>query len=103
MAAERIQALTIPKLGMTMKEGKVTRWHVPEGAALKAGDPVFDVETEKITQECEAPAAGVLRRQVAREGEVLPVGALVGAIADAQVPQDEIDRFVTGFAPVQEA
>jgi len=51
MAGEGIRALTIPKLGMTMKEGKVARWLVSEGAAVKAGDPVVDIETEKITSE----------------------------------------------------
>jgi pyruvate dehydrogenase E2 component (dihydrolipoamide acetyltransferase) len=94
-----IQPLTIPKLGLTMKEGTVAAWHVAPGAAVKAGQPVFDVETEKVTNECEAPAAGVLRRQVAAQGAVLPVGALVGVIADADVSEAEVDRFIAGFQP----
>lgn len=99
MTAAAIQALTMPKLGLTMKEGSVAAWHVAPGAAVKPGQPVFDVETEKVSHECEAPVAGVLRRQVAAQGTVLPVGALIGVIASAEVAESEIDRFVTVFQP----
>jgi pyruvate/2-oxoglutarate dehydrogenase complex dihydrolipoamide acyltransferase (E2) component len=99
MNAALIEALTMPKLGLTMKEGTVAAWHVSPGTAVSPGQPVLDVETEKVTHECEAQAAGVLRRQVAREGAVLPVGALVGVIAPAEVSESEIDRFVAGFQP----
>jgi pyruvate dehydrogenase E2 component (dihydrolipoamide acetyltransferase) len=102
MAAEGIHALTIPKLGMTMKEGKVARWLVAEGAAVKAGDPVVDIETEKITSECEAPTTGVLRRRVAQEGTVVPVGGLVGVFAGANVPDRDIEAFVAEFRPEME-
>ena len=61
--------------------------------------PVFDVETEKVSSECVAESAGVLRRQVAPRGATLPVGALVGVLADADVDEAEVDRFVAGFAP----
>ncbi|MDP3252756.1 MAG: biotin/lipoyl-containing protein [Hydrogenophaga sp.] len=99
MNAPVIQALTMPKLGLTMKEGTVAAWHVAPGTVVTPGQRVFDVETEKVTNECEAEAAGVLRRQVASQGAVLPVGALVGVIADAAVSEAEIDRFVAGFQP----
>ncbi|HYA46025.1 MAG TPA: biotin/lipoyl-containing protein [Burkholderiales bacterium] len=102
MPDEGIHGLTIPKLGMTMKEGKVARWLVAEGAAVKAGDPVVDIETEKITSECEAPATGVLRRRVAQEGAVLPVGGLVAVFAAPNVPDPDIDAFVAAFKPEQE-
>ena len=101
--AGKIQAMTIPKLGMTMKEGVVAVWHVAPGGEVKQGAPVFDVETEKITTECEAPTAGILRRQVAAAGQTLPVGALVGVIAAADVSEAEVDQFVAGFKPEQEA
>lgn len=94
-----IQALTMPKLGLTMKEGTVAAWHVAPGASVTRGQPVLDVETEKVTSECEAEADGVLRRQVAAQGTVLPVGALVGVIAGADVSEAEVDRFIAGFQP----
>jgi pyruvate dehydrogenase E2 component (dihydrolipoamide acetyltransferase) len=103
MVADRIRALTVPKLGMTMKEGTIGAWHVEEGAAVKEGDPVVDVETEKIATECQAPISGVLRRRVARQGMTLPVGALVAVFADAEVSGQEIDTFIAAFTPERQA
>ena len=58
---------------------------------------MVEVESEKINNVVEAPAAGVLRRRVAAEGDVLSVGGLMGVIADASVPDAEIDAFVEEF------
>jgi pyruvate dehydrogenase E2 component (dihydrolipoamide acetyltransferase) len=55
------------------------------------------VETEKINGVVESPAAGTLRRRVASPGDVIPVGGLLGVIADASVPEEDIDRFVDEF------
>lgn len=98
-----IHALTIPKLGLTMKEGTVAVWHIEPGGEVKDGEPIIDVETEKTTAVYEAPVSGVLRRQVAQQGETLPVGALIGVIAAADVPESEIDAFVAGYQPQQKA
>jgi len=103
MGADRIRALTVPKLGMTMKEGTIGAWHVEAGAAVEEGDPVVDVETEKISTECQAPISGVLRRRVAQEGATLPVGALVAVFADADVPDEEVDAFIAAFQPERQA
>ena len=97
-----IVALTIPKLGLTMKEGTVAAWHAAPGATLAIGQPIFDVETEKVTNECAAESPGVLRRQVAAKGATLPVGALVGVVAAPDVSDAEIDRFVAEFRPEQQ-
>jgi pyruvate/2-oxoglutarate dehydrogenase complex dihydrolipoamide acyltransferase (E2) component len=97
-----ISALTVPKLGLTMKEGTVAAWHVEIGTTVAVGQALFDIETEKVTQECEAEVAGVLRRQVAAKGVVQPVGALVGVIAPSDVPDAEIDRFIAEFKPEQQ-
>lgn len=99
----RITALTIPKLGLTMKEGTVAAWHVAPGAPVSVGQPVFDVETEKVTSECVAETAGILRRQLAPQGATLAVGALVGVIAPPQVSDVEVDSFIAGFEPEQPA
>jgi len=97
-----ILALTVPKLGLTMKEGTLAAWHAAQGAEVRAGQALFDVETEKVTSECTAERDGVLRRQVAQQGAVLAVGALVGVLAPAGVSEAAIDRFVADFKPEQQ-
>lgn len=99
MTSAPIHALTIPKLGLTMKEGSVAAWHVAVGGEVRAGEPVADIETEKITAAYDAPASGILRRQLAPKGEVRPVGALIGIVAAPDVPDAAIDAFVATFKP----
>ena len=92
-----VTKLGMPKWGMSMSEGKLVAWLVEEGAELAQGAEVAEVETEKINGLVEAPAAGILRRRIAQVGEELPVGALLGVIADASVSDAEIDAFVEEF------
>jgi pyruvate dehydrogenase E2 component (dihydrolipoamide acetyltransferase) len=92
-----IRALTMPKWGLSMKEGKVAQWLASEGATLSPGNELLEVETEKIANVVEAPEAGVLRRIVAQPGDVLPVGALLGVIADAAGSDAEIEAFIAKF------
>lgn len=92
-----IEKLSMPKWGLSMKEGRILDWLVDEGAELRAGDQLAEVETEKINGFVEAPAAGVLRRRVAAVHDVVPVGGLLGVIAEASVPDAEIDAFVAEF------
>jgi len=94
---EGLVKLGMPKWGLSMTEGTVVEWLVEEGAELNKGDEVIEVESEKINNSIEAPAAGVLRRRVANEGDVLPVGGLLGVIADASVPDADIDAYVEEF------
>lgn len=95
--AEGIAAVTMPKWGLAMSEGTVVAWHAAEGAEVKKGDDLLDVETTKITNVVEAPAGGTLRRLVVPEGAVAPVGALVAVIAQPSVGDGEIDDFVAAF------
>ena len=100
-----ITALTMPQWGLTMTEGKVAAWLLPEGAVLAPGAELMEIETSKITNAVEVEQPGVLRRIVAPAGAMLPVGALLGVIAGAEVAEAEIERFVAGFvapAPVAE-
>jgi pyruvate dehydrogenase E2 component (dihydrolipoyllysine-residue acetyltransferase) len=94
---DAIGKLGMPKWGLSMTEGRLTRWLVDEGAEIAVGDEVAEVETEKINGSVESPAAGILRRHVAQVGQLIPVGGLLGVIAPADVPDVEIDAFVQEF------
>ena len=83
----QITPITMPKWGLSMTEGKVVEWLAEEGQRLSAGDPVMDIETEKIANTFEALDAGTLRRRVAGVDDVLPIGALLGVLADDSVTE----------------
>ena len=64
---------------------------------VEAGVEVVEIETDKILSPLEAPAAGVLRRQVALQDALVPVSGLIGVIADSMVPEAQIDEFISAF------
>ena len=70
----------LPKIGFSMNEGVLTRWLVDDGATVKAGEPLYELESEKSLQEVEAPASGTLRIVVSETGETYPVGTVLGHI-----------------------
>ena len=72
--------LKMPQLAMSMTEGEFAEWLVDDGASVDAGQPIYSVESDKSTQEVEAPASGVLR-QIAVVGETYQVGETLGEIA----------------------
>jgi pyruvate dehydrogenase E2 component (dihydrolipoamide acetyltransferase) len=93
----QIYPVTMPKWGLSMQEGKVNRWLASPGDSIQVGAEVVEVESDKIAGVIEAASEGVLRRQVAKEDDVLPVGALLALIADKEVAESEIDAFVAEF------
>ncbi len=92
-----IQGITMPKWGIEMQEGTINAWNFTVGQPVAKGDALLDVETEKIVNTVESPAAGTLRRIVGEVGDTIAVGALVGVFAEASVSEDEIDAFIAGF------
>ncbi len=95
--SDRIKPIVMPKWGLAMQEGMVAKWLVGSGAEIRQGQEIVDIETSKIANVFESPVAGPLRRVVVGEGETVPVGALLGVVADASVPDDELDVFVAQF------
>lgn len=95
--SERIQPIVMPKWGLAMQEGMLASWNVAEGQEVQKGQEIADIETSKIANAFESPAAGPLRRRLVGEGETVPVGALLAVVADSSVPDAEIDAFVEEF------
>ncbi len=96
-----ISAILMPTWGLSMEEGTIVSWLVAEGADVTPGRELVEIETTKITNVLEADGAGILRRQVAKPGEVQACGNLIGVLASSEVPEAEIDAFIAGFAATQ--
>ena len=94
----RIQPVAMPKMGIEMIEGTIAGWRKQPGDAVAQGDEVVEIESDKIINVWESPVDGVLRRQLAADGDVLKVGVLIGVIAGADVSDADIDAFIAGFA-----
>jgi pyruvate dehydrogenase E2 component (dihydrolipoamide acetyltransferase) len=71
----------MPKIGMEMTEAVLARWMVADGALVAKGQPLYEIETDKVSNEIESPAAGRLRR-VAEEGVTYLVGDLLAELSD---------------------
>src|SRR5512146_2235256 len=78
-------------LSPTMEEGRLVKWLKNEGDAVKSGDPLAEVETDKAIMELVARGDGILRKRLVGEGESRPVGQLVGVIAGAD---ENIDALI---------
>ena len=88
----------LPRLGQGMESGTIVRWLKSEGEPVEKGEPLFELDTDKVTQEVEAEAAGVLLKIAVPEGEV-PVGQTVAFIG----AEGEDVPVVASAAPKEEA
>ncbi|HVD62176.1 MAG TPA: pyruvate dehydrogenase complex dihydrolipoamide acetyltransferase [Gemmatimonadaceae bacterium] len=87
-------------LSPTMEEGRLVKWSKAEGDQVKTGDVLAEVETDKAIMELVARGDGVLRKQLAKEGDASPVGTLIAVIAGAD---ENIDQIVASAAPAAAA
>src|SRR5438309_854099 len=71
----------MPQLGETVAEGKITKWFVAPGTAVKPGDNLFEIETDKVSMEVPSITTGTLTEIRVQAGAVAPVGAVVAIIA----------------------
>jgi len=86
-----VTKVVMPKLSEAMESGKIIKWLKKEGDRIQGGDILAEVETDKADVEMEAFGAGVLRKVLAPAGETVPIGALIGVIAD---PADDISALL---------
>ncbi len=94
----KIEAVTIPKWGMTMTEGTIVQWLVAEGDVIAKGDEIAEIETTKLTNVVEASVAGRVQRIVLPEGATAPVGALAAVVVDCDATEEEIEAFIESYA-----
>jgi pyruvate dehydrogenase E2 component (dihydrolipoamide acetyltransferase) len=74
--------VTMPKFGLTMHEGTVQRFFTAVGKPVRAGEALYEVETEKVLYEVEAPGSGTLAIRLSEDGETVECGAVVAVIAE---------------------
>src|SRR5881409_2787621 len=72
--------LIMPKMGDAMTEGKVIRWYKKAGDAVKKGEPVLEIETDKVNLDLEAEQDGTIADVSAQEGQMVPVGGRLAMI-----------------------
>jgi pyruvate dehydrogenase E2 component (dihydrolipoamide acetyltransferase) len=84
----------MPALGMAQETGKVLRWLKREGETVTKGEPLLEVETDKVTVEIEAPADGTLQQVSAPDGTEVPVGSVIALVVGAgeQLPVEAVSR-----------
>jgi pyruvate dehydrogenase E2 component (dihydrolipoamide acetyltransferase) len=84
-----VTRVIIPKLGLTMDEGRLIAWHKKEGDRVAEGEVLFEVETDKAAMEVPATTSGFVRRLLARPDDVVPVATVVAIITST--PDEPLD------------
>ena len=85
--------VVMPKLGLTMASGTIARWIKQPGEAVREGEPLVEVSTDKINYEVESPASGIVGSALGNDGDEFACGDVIGSIAlagemDTPVPAD---------------
>jgi len=97
--------VTLPRLGQGMESGTIVRWLKSEGDTVEKGEPIYELDTEKVTQEVEADVGGILLKILVAEGEV-PVGKTVAVIGEQGEELPEVEdapaQAGTGTEPTPE-
>jgi pyruvate dehydrogenase E2 component (dihydrolipoamide acetyltransferase) len=99
--------VTLPRLGQGMESGTIVRWLKSEGDEVEKGDPLYELDTEKVTQEVEAESGGVLLKILAQEGEEIEVGKAIAVIGEqgesVDVPVEESEPKAEAEEPTEVA
>ena len=100
--SKKIEALTMPKWGIEMEEGKLTEWLIDEGSSFSKGDPLLVVETDKISNEIEAEFDGLCRKKLVDVDGTYPVGALLAVFASDIAALAAGEVFSSLKAPIKQ-
>ena len=95
-----VTEVLMPKLGLTMTEGTIEEWRIKEGQPVKKGEVLFSVATDKLTNDVEADADGVLLKILLPEGETASCKSVVAYIGQ---PGEAIPGVASGAAPAAES
>ncbi len=99
-----IKEIMMPRLGQTVEEATVEKWHKKEGDKVAKGDVLLEIMTDKAALEVESFHDGILRKILAKEGTTVPVLSIIGYIADRmdeeipQVKKTEAPTSAHGFS-----
>src|SRR5262245_6130343 len=80
MATETAVDVVMPRMGVSVSEGTITRWLKQEGEQIEADEPLLEISTDKVDTEVPSPASGTLTRILVQEGETVDVGTKLGQI-----------------------
>jgi pyruvate dehydrogenase E2 component (dihydrolipoamide acetyltransferase) len=89
-----VTEIIMPKLGQTMEKGKIVRWLKKEGERVNKGEAILEIETDKAILEVEARDSGILKKILAKEGDVVPVAQVIGYITreGEEVPETSLEE-----------
>ena len=90
----------LPQLGETVTEGTITKWFKKIGDAVAADEPLFEVSTDKVDTEVPSPVSGILTEVRAKEGDTVPVGAVIAVVGDAGAAPAPAPVAAPAAAPV---
>ena len=93
-------AVVLKKLSWTMEEGLLGKWIKHEGDQVKEGEPLCEIETEKATDELQAPASGTLLKIAFGEGSTIPVNSVIAVIGS---PGEDISAIISSSIPAKTA
>ncbi len=96
-------SITMPRLSDTMQQGTVVKWNVKEGQAVKSGDVIADIETDKATMELQTFDDGTIASLGVSEGQTVAVGTVIAVLAEAGEDASKIKASAGGAAPAKGA
>ena len=91
--------IIMPKMGDAMTEGKVVRWYKKSGDAVKKGEPVLEIETDKVNLDLEAEADGTLGNLLVQDGQMAPVGGVLANLLSEGESEPEVKAAEPEKAP----